>query len=339
MSGNPVIDARRTILAPMQRSDQTRREREAWAALAPSSRRRYQSALRKLRRWTERHAAGAASGPDLLCDFLEAEAAAGRVNGLPIVLSALTFWQRAAGQPLTARDPMVGHCLSRLRRNAPSPRQAAALGAHELARIRETALQPRRGRLGRWEERLEVQLRAQVDIALCHLASDAGLRRAEAARLEWSDYTEWDDGSGRLRIAPSKGHDEQVVYITPTAAAYLYDLRMMQEVLDEGAPEFGLMRPARTTGPDIKPFENKALIFRLSAAQIAKRIQQACDQAGLVGPYSGHSGRVGMAQRMVRAGAPLPAVQRQGRWKSPAMPARYTRNEDAGQAARWLKSA
>ena len=96
------------------------------------------------------------------------------------------------------------------------------------------------------------------------------------------------------------------------------------------------MRPARTTGPDIKPFENKALIFRLSAAQIAKRIQQACDQAGLVGPYSGHSGRVGMAQRMVRAGAPLPAVQRQGRWKSPAMPARYTRNEDAGQAARWL---
>jgi len=114
--------------------------------------------------------------------------------------------------------------------------QAAALGAHELARIRETALQPRRGRLGRWEERLEVQLRAQVDVALCHLASDAGLRRSEAARLEWSDFTEWDDGSGRLRIAPSKGHDEQVVYITPFATAYLRDLRMMQGVLDDGAP-------------------------------------------------------------------------------------------------------
>ena len=220
MAENQITDARRTILALMQTSDQSRREREAWAALAPSSRRRYQSALRKLRRWTERHASGAASGPDLLCDFLEAEAAAGRVNGLPIVLSALTFWQRAAGQPLTARDPMVGHCLSRLRRNAPSPRQAAALGAHELARIRETALQPRRGRLGRWEERLEVQLRAQVDVTLCHLASDAGLRRSEAARLEWSDFTEWDDGSGRLRIAPSKGHDEQVVYITPYAVAF-----------------------------------------------------------------------------------------------------------------------
>ena len=56
MAENPLIDARRTILAPMQKSDQTRREREAWAALAPSSRRRYRSALRKLRRWTERHA-------------------------------------------------------------------------------------------------------------------------------------------------------------------------------------------------------------------------------------------------------------------------------------------
>ncbi len=190
---------------------------------------------------------------------------------------------------------MVGHCLSRLRRNAPSPRQAAALGAHP---------------------------------------GD----RAQAARLEWSDFTEWDDGSGRLRIAPSKGHDEQVVYITPSTAIYLRELRMMRGVLDDGAPEYGLMRPARTTGPGIKPFENRALIFRLSAAQIAKRIRQACDQAGLVGPYSGYSGRVGMAQRMVRAGAPLPAVQRQGRWKSPAMPARYTRNEDAGQAARWLVS-
>ena len=63
MAENRIIDARRTILALMQTSDQTRREREAWAALAPSSRRRYRSALRKLRSWTEQHAAGAASGP------------------------------------------------------------------------------------------------------------------------------------------------------------------------------------------------------------------------------------------------------------------------------------
>ena len=47
---------------------------------------------------------------------------------------------------------------------------------------------------------------------------------------------------------------------------------------------------------------------------------------------SGHptvqAGLVGIAQRMVRAGAALPAVQRQGRWKSPARP-----------PAGWLNSA
>ncbi|MDE0071915.1 MAG: hypothetical protein OXO48_19540 [Caldilineaceae bacterium] len=138
--------------------------------------------------------------------------------------------------------------------------------------------------------------------------------------------------SGRLLVAPSKGHDEQVVYITPFAVASLRDLRMMQEVLDDGAPEFGLMRPARTTGPDIKPFENKARIFRLSAAQSASgRPATRPDSAAPTAAT-----RAASAWRMVRAGAPLPGVQRQGRWKSPAMPARYTRNEDAGQAARWL---
>ena len=89
----------RLFLAPMQPGNETRREREAWASLAPASRRRYRSALRKLRNWTEKHAAGAASAPDLLCNFLEAEAAAGRINGLAIVLSALTFWQRAPAPP------------------------------------------------------------------------------------------------------------------------------------------------------------------------------------------------------------------------------------------------
>ena len=186
MNENPIIDARTTILAPIQPAHETRREREAWASLAPSSRRRYRSAVRKLRHFTEKHAASAASGPDLLCNFLEAEAADGRINGLGILLSALTFRQRAAGQPLTVTDPMVGYCLKRLRQNAPSPRQAAALGAYELEQIRATALNPRRGRLGRWEERLEVQLRAQVDVALCQTVSDAGLRRSEAAKLIWS---------------------------------------------------------------------------------------------------------------------------------------------------------
>ena len=51
----------------------------------------------------------------------------------------------------------------------------------------------------------------------------------------------------------------------------------------------------------------------------------------------GYSGRVGLAIRMTRRGAPLQAVQTHGRWKSPSMPARYTRGEKALEALEWLQ--
>ena len=47
-------------------------------------------------------------------------------------------------------------------------------------------------------------------------------------------------------------------------------------------------------------------------------------------------GRIGMARRMVAAGAPTAAVQHQGRWKHDDMVAHYTRGEAAGEALKWL---
>ena len=66
----------------------------------------------------------------------------------------------------------------------------------------------------------------------------------------------------RLRIAPSKGKDEQVVYVTAAASLALRDLRMMQQALDQSGADgdFGLMRPA--------PSDQR--IFRLGAAQIGQ---------------------------------------------------------------------
>ena len=58
--------------------------------------------------------------------------------------------------------------------------------------------------------------------------------------------------------------------------------------------------------------------------------------AGLGDRFNGHSGRSGMARRMVAAGAPNAAVQRQGRWRHGDMVARYTRGEAAGEALKWL---
>ncbi len=50
--------------------------------------------------------------------------------------------------------------------------------------------------------------------------------------------------------------------------------------------------------------------------------------------WTGHSGRVGSAQDLTRGGHSLPQIMQLGRWKSPAMPARYAAKELAGKAGR-----
>lgn len=102
---------------------------------------------------------------------------------------------------------------------------------------------------------------AVLTMAICSVMADKGLRRSEAAALQWADVRTEADGSGRLAVRDAE--------------------------LGDG--------------------------------------------------FSGHSPRVGMAARMTRRGAPMQVVQRQGRWASPSMAARYnTRNECAGEALRYL---
>ena len=49
--------------------------------------------------------------------------------------------------------------------------------------------------------------------------------------------------------------------------------------------------------------------------------------AGLGDGYTGHSGRVGKAQDLVKSGVELPALTTAGRWKSSKMPAQYTERQ------------
>ena len=143
--------------------------------------------------------------------------------------------------------------------------------------------------------------------------SDAGLRRSEASVLLWADVAKAEDGSGRLTVRHSKTDQEgegAVVAITVRAMA---DLEAMRDGAGDEDPVFGL-----------------------SEQQINRRIKAAAQAAGLGDGFSGHSGRVGMARRMTSNGAPLPVVMRQGRWESERMPARYVRNESAGEALSFL---
>ena len=77
-------------------------------------------------------------------------------------------------------------------------------------------------------------------------------------------------------------------------------------------------------------------MFGLTGEALANRVRAAAKAAGLGDGFPGHSARIGMARRMVSAGAPNAAVQRQGQWKHGDMVDRYTRGEAAGETLKWL---
>ena len=142
--------------------------------------------------------------------------------------------------------------------------------------------------------------------------ADGGLRRSEAAALTWGDVEFWPDGTGQITIRKGKNQpDPQTVAVTSATS------RALQEIKE--------LDPTSTTS-----------VFGLTGEALANRVRAAARAAGLGDGFTGHSGRIGMARRMVAAGAPNAAVQNQGRWKHGDMVARYTRGEAAGEALKWL---
>lgn len=189
-------------------------------------------------------------------------------------------------------------------------KQARGLTADALDAITATACRPRLGKNGRRESAQAAARRGSVDIALVRLMRDAMLRVSECAALTWSDIETVPDGSGRLLIRRSKTDPDgegAVVFVSAQTMTALASIR-------DGAPA-----------------EHR--VFELSPNQISLRIKKAASAAGLGDGFSGHSPRVGMAQDLARIGVELPSLMTAGRWRSPTMPAHYTRNETADRGA------
>jgi integrase len=72
---------------------------------------------------------------------------------------------------------------------------------------------------------------------------------------------------------------------------------------------------------------------RLTERSIRRIIIVRAKAAGVDGRVSGHSLRVGSAQSLAMAGASLVEMQVAGRWRSPAMPARYAQGQLVTQGA------
>lgn len=280
----------------------------------------YRSAWNAWQAWMdERGAQALPAHPAHVAAYLAHRAAQGaKMPTVRLAAAAIAAAHRESNLDNPCQAPLVKAAVRGLARQAAQAgragqRQAAALTKEALAAIRATACSRRTGPGGRTESAARALRRGLVDIALCSVMSDAGLRRSEASALLWVDVDKAKDGSGRLTIRHSKTDKEGEGAVVAITAGAMADLEAMRDGAGNEDPVFGL-----------------------GEQQINRRIKAAAHAAGLGEGFSGHSGRVGMARRMTSNGAPLPVVMRQGRWESERMPARYVRNESAGEALAYL---
>ena len=305
--------------APRLREPHVRRLVDAArASHNASTRRNYHAAWRRFQAWADQEdLSSMPAAPETVAAYLAWRADEGlSPASLRMDRAAIRYHHTEAGQANPADNEGVRRVLRGLTRQATwegrTPRQAAALTEEGLAAIRATAELPRTGPRGRTERARTARRRGQVDIALVSVMRDAMLRRSEAAALRWADVEFRHEGSARVTVRRSKGDQEATgatLYIGRAAAA---DLQAIHR-------------------PDASP---EARVFGLrSGRAVSNRIALAAKAAGLIGRFSGHSPRVGMARDLVASGEGLAAVQVAGRWTSAQMPAHYARGELASKGA------
>ena len=242
------------------------------------------------------------------------EVQAHRPSTLRVAAAAIAHAHRTAG----LNDPCSSLEVKRTLRSATrkagrAQKQAEALTLEALEAIKATALSPRAWKDNRTESVETARMRGTVDVALICLMRDALLRVSEAAVLTWQDIEPGLDGTGRLHIRRSKTDAEgtgTVAFVSKPTMDALQRLKLQHP---------------RTVASDG--------MFGLGPNRIAQRIKQAAQAAGLGNGFSGHSPRVGMARDLARVGIELPSLMTAGRWRTPAMPALYVRNEIAGRGA------
>ena len=293
--------------------EQRRRVADALeSAQSENTRRNYAGQYRKFRAWCEREDQSALPAqPEVVAAYAAELAEDGKsMSTIRLAVAAIVDAHRCVGLESPQTTGVTETLRGLSRQLGVGQKQARPLDADALASIRATAVTPRITRGGSLEMEDTALRRGRLDIALASVLSDAGLRISEAADLRWRDVFDAEDGAGLVYIERSKtdqAGEGAYVVVTPDTLAALKQLRE-----DSGF------------------WADDDSVFGLSMSQISRRVDS------MARGYSGHSGRVGLAIRMTRRGAPLQAVQTHGRWKSPSMPARYTRSEKALEALEWL---
>ena len=249
--------------------------------------------------------------PETVAQFVDSLAKERKVATLRRYLATIAHLHTAAGLADPTKTPKVKSALKRAARSNGS-RQAQARGLTEEDVERILAL-------------LDDTLKDLRDRALLLVGRDLLARRSELVGLTVEDVEKSRGGSGTALIRRSKTDQQGEgvrVYLSPGAMSALQEWLDAAEI--EGGAIFRKIDRWRKVWPRA-----------LGSNEVSNILKRLAERAGLedAEKVSGHSLRVGMAQDLVEVGTGLPELMQAGRWKSPAMPARYAEKQLASRGA------
>ena len=232
-------------------------------------------------------------------------------------LATIGSVHKALGHFAPANHPTVKDFLAELRaeRAGDEMRKATALSEQEYYDVLGSLGFPRVTRGGNLETEDTARTRSSVESAMLRTMVQAGLRRGEAATLTWGDFAEVIDGSltGRVRIRTGGSEDEgHVLTVAQDSAATL----MFIKPKDAGDDD---------------------LIFKLSGAQITRRLKTMCRVAGIDPEnVSGNTPRATLARILTDKGAPVEFIHHQLRLQPPYTLRPYFVDHSDLEAIRWI---
>ena len=172
------------------------------------------------------------------------------------------------------------------------------------------------------------------DALFAACAYDLMARASELVARRWEFIVFEADSEGGANYIIDRSKTDQdgegaVTYLSPETVALL---RIWREHCNPKNPYVfhALPRYAGQVIDGSKP---------LNVREASRIFDRVSERSKIDKDFSGHSGRVGGAQDMTRAGMSLPQIMQAGRWKSPRMPARYAENELATKAGQGRRDA
>ena len=281
----------------------------ALASLTRNTRRNYRSFLRRFDSWRR----GRAVKDDLLADYCLHLLRKGRAPAtIRATANAVTFRERALDKP-DPRGRETKQAFRAIRRRGAGRGKGSAPGL-TLEQV-ERVIRAAEDRGDLWAVR---------DAAIVALGFYCGLRIGEAAGLRVDDVRFLPDGTGTLRIRRSKtdqSGEGAVVHLPERGAA-----RVRAWLDASGVTDGALFRQVH-----FNAYRPPAVLGGMKAPACARAVKLRARAVGL--KISSHSLRRSFAQHATLMGASLQEVANMGRWQSPAVVARYCRNEEASQSA------